>query len=166
MNEFREVQKFSQWWIWLILIAIGFIPIYGIYKQLILGEIFGDKPMSDLGLILFAFSTFAIIALFYIIQLKTEINKFEIQFSFYPFIKKKIKWVDVKSANIVTYGLVGYGIRFGTKYGTVYNIKGNKGLAIELKSGKKFLIGTQKHLELSEISKFILKKLNEKSIEY
>lgn len=156
MTEFREVQKFSQWWLWLLLLAIGFIPIYGIYKQLIVGEIFGDKPMSDLGLILFAFSTFAIIALFYIIRLKTEINKYELQFSFYPFVKKKIKWIDVKSAKIVSYGLVGYGIRFGSKYGTVYNVKGNKGLAIELKSGKKFLIGTQKHLELSAIIERIL----------
>ena len=42
---FKETQKFSQWWLWLILIGIGILPILGIYKQLIIGEKFGDKPM-------------------------------------------------------------------------------------------------------------------------
>ena len=41
-----------------------------------------------------------------------------------------------------------YGVRLGSKYGTVYNINGNKGLAIELKNGKKFMVGTQKAAEL------------------
>ena len=50
-TEFKEEQKFTQWWLWVILIPIGILPIFGIYKQLILGEKFGDKPMSDLGLI-------------------------------------------------------------------------------------------------------------------
>ena len=56
----------------------------------------------------------------------------------------------------MNYGCVGgWGIRLWTKYGTIYNIKGNKGLAVKLLSGKKFLIGTQKGNELSEIVKKI-----------
>ena len=51
-TEFKEEQKFTQWWLWLILIPIGVLPIFGIYKQMILGEMFEDKPMSDLGLII------------------------------------------------------------------------------------------------------------------
>ncbi|WP_282032750.1 hypothetical protein [Aequorivita sinensis] len=71
---------------------------------------------------------------------------------FFPFVKKKVNWKDVKSAEVVNYGFVGgWGIRLGTKYGTVYNIKGNRGLAIELLNGKKFLTGTQKETELREI---------------
>jgi hypothetical protein len=46
---FREEQKFTQWWLWVILIGVGIFPVFGIYKQLILGEKFGDKPMSDPG---------------------------------------------------------------------------------------------------------------------
>lgn len=166
MLEFKEVQKFTQWWLWLLLLGITIIPVYGIYKQIILGETFGDKPMSDLGLIAFFLLFISVLALFYIIKLKTEITKLDISINFFPFLKKRIKWEDVKSAKIVTYMPLGYGIRYGSKYGTVYNIKGNKGLAIELKNGKKFMIGTQKHLELSDISRRILMELNEKSIEY
>ncbi|WP_260402681.1 MULTISPECIES: phosphoethanolamine transferase domain-containing protein [Aequorivita] len=61
---FKEEQKFTQWWLWLILIGIGVLPIIGIYKQLIIEEKFGDNPMSDLGLIIFSIFIFGLITLF------------------------------------------------------------------------------------------------------
>ena len=150
--DFKEEQKFTQWWLWLILIGLGILLIFGIYKQLILGEKFGDNPMSDVGLIIFCVFIFGMIALFWFMRLKTEIDQNEIRMNFFPFEKKRINWKDVKNAKIVNYGFVGgWGIRLGTKYGTVYNMKGNKGLAIELLNGKKFVIGTQKETELNNI---------------
>nr|WP_315263057.1 hypothetical protein [uncultured Flavobacterium sp.] len=44
----------------------------------------------------------------------------------------------------MNYKFLGFGVRLFTSYGTVYNTKGDTGLAIELKCGKKILIGTQK----------------------
>lgn len=149
--DFKEEQKFTQWWLWIILIGIGIFPIFGIYKQLILGEKFGDKPMSDFGLILFCLFTFSIISMFGFMRLKTEIDQDEIRINFFPFVKKRINWKEIKSVEIVNYGFVGWGIRLWTKYGTVYNTNGNKGLAIELLNGKKFLIGTQKKNELNVV---------------
>lgn len=144
-TQFTEKQKFTQWWLWLILISIGIIPIIGIYKQIILGKPFGDNPMSNVGLIVFTVVVFAFIIFFRIIQLRTKIDEQDINIQFYPLINKTIKWSEVKSANIVNYGFVGgWGIRLWTNYGTVYNIKGNMGLALELKNGKKLLIGSQK----------------------
>ncbi|WP_313115267.1 phosphoethanolamine transferase domain-containing protein [Aequorivita sediminis] len=149
---FIEEQRFTQWWLWLILIGIGILPILGIYKQLIIEKKFGDNLMSALGLIIFSLFIFGLIALFWFIRLKTYIDQSEIRMSFFPFVKKQINWKDVKSAQLVNYGFVGgWGIRLGTKYGTVYNTKGNRGLAIELRNGKKLLIGTQKETELKEI---------------
>ena len=57
---FKEKQRFSQWWLWLIIIGLGNIPVIGIYKQLILGEKFGNNPMSDLGLIAFSIFIFGL----------------------------------------------------------------------------------------------------------
>ncbi|WP_235982900.1 hypothetical protein [Kordia aestuariivivens] len=132
------------------------MPIYGIYKQLFLGEQFGDKPMSNVGLIILAVLIFVVLAMFYVIRLKTEIDNYEIRMHFFPFVKKRIHWTAIKSAEVLDYGFVGgWGIRLWTKYGTVYNTKGTKGLAIELLNGKKFLIGTQKETELSEFMKKI-----------
>jgi len=85
-------------------------------------------------------------------KLKTSIDKNGIQISFFPFMKKRVGWNEIKSTKVVNCGLVGgWGIRLWTKYGTVYNMKGNKGLTIELKNGKKFLIGTQKETELNNV---------------
>ncbi len=72
----------------------------------------------------------------------------------FPVCKKKTKQSEIRNVEVVNYGLVGgWGIRRWTKYGTVYTVKGNKGLAVELLNGKKFLIGTQKENELKEIVK-------------
>ncbi len=152
--EYKEEQKFIQWWLWLILIPIGFLPILGIYKQLILEEKFGDKPISDLGLVLFSIFIFLLIGLFLIMKLKTTINTNGIQISFFPFTKRKVHWNEIKNIKVVNYGIIGgWGIRLWTNYGIIYNLRGNKGLVIELKDGKKFLIGTQKEAELKNIVK-------------
>ena len=125
---FLEKQKFSYVWLWLLLGTITLIPLYGIYKQIIIGEPFGDKPMPDIALILMLILMISIVVLFRMMQLKTEINKKAILIHFSPFFKSKFEWSDIISFEFVNYGFVGYGIRFGTKYGTVYNIGGNKGL--------------------------------------
>ncbi|MDF1695414.1 MAG: hypothetical protein P1U56_06265 [Saprospiraceae bacterium] len=149
-TEFQEEQKFDQWWLQIFLAAVGALMIYTIYKQLILGLPVGDNPISDSGLIVIAILVFLFIGGVYIMRLNTKISKSQIEFSFYPFGKKVVKWEEVQSAEVITYGFVGgWGIRLGTKYGVVYNVKGNKGLALTLVSGKKYLIGTQKSEELA-----------------
>ena len=150
--EFKEVQRFKQWWLWLIVMAGGIMPVIGIYKQIYKGVPWGDKPMSNTGLIIFACFTFALIGLFLMMKLKTEIDENGIRIRFVPFTSKQVRWSDIKSIEVVEYGFVGgWGIRLGTKYGTVYNIKGKNGLAIELKNGKKFLVGTQRQAELEQV---------------
>lgn len=152
ITEFKEEQKFTQWWLWLILIGIGMLPILAIYKQLILGQKIEEKPMSYFGLIIFCVLIFSLVAMFWIMRLKTEIDQNEIRMNFFPFVKKQVNWNEIKTAQIVNYGFVGgWGIRLCTKYGTIYNTRGNKGLSIELKNGEKFLIGTQKETQLNNI---------------
>ena len=69
-TEFKEEQKFNQWWLWLILIPMGVLPLIGIYKQLILGEKLGDNPMSDISLLIFSIIMFSLVGLFLIMKLK------------------------------------------------------------------------------------------------
>lgn len=157
-TKFKEVQKFTQWWLWLILIVIFLIPIYGLYRQIIQNEKFGDKPISDKGLVIAAVISFTILILFWLTKLTTEINCNEFIFKFSPFYRKVVQWKDVKSAKVLNYGFAGgYGIRLFTKYGTVYNTRGNKGVAIELNDGTKFLVGTQKMKELKEVVQNVCK---------
>lgn len=149
---FEEKQKFTQWWLWLILTIILLIPSFGIYKQFVLNEELGDHPSSNLGMVLFLISIAVLIAFFLLIQLKTEVTEAEIRVRFFPLVTKRIKWSDIKSAKMVNYGFIGgWGIRLWTEYGTVYNIKGNIGVALELNNGKKYLIGTQKEMEFNRV---------------
>ena len=150
--EFFEEQRFTQWWLWIILSAITMIPVYGIIKQIILEEPFGSKPMSNNGLVIFAILMFGTLWFFSLIKMTTIINEQVIRMSYFPFGNKHTKWEDIEEARVVNYGFVGgWGLRIGTKYGTVYNVKGNMGLALTLKNGKKFLIGTQRPEELEAL---------------
>lgn len=153
-KTFKEIQAFNQIWLWFILIPLCCIPIYGIYKQLYLEEGFGNNPMSDGGLITLSIFCIALTVFIRTIRLETVIDSLGIKMNFHPLIRKSIKWNEIESVSVKKYGFVGgWGIRLGTKYGTVYNIKGNIGLAVILKDGKKFLIGTQKEEELKRIIK-------------
>lgn len=147
--EFHEKQKFTQWWLWLILIISSAAPFIGLFRQIFLVEKFGDAPAIDSTIVIFSVVMVLVIALFLIMNLKTEINQNEIRMKFFPFITKRIEWKDVKNVKVLNYGFVGgWGIRLFTQYGTVYNTRGNKGLALELQNGKRILIGTQKEDEL------------------
>lgn len=145
---FKEKQKFTQWWLWTLIIGAALIPAYGVYKETIIEN--NASPSFELIVILvFAL---AFITFFWVLELRTEINKDEIKVRFFPFITKVVKWDDIKSAQIKNYGFVGgWGIRLSTKYGTVYNTKGDKGLTLELKNDKKLCIGTQKEKELKKV---------------
>ncbi|AWX44525.1 hypothetical protein HME9304_01528 [Flagellimonas maritima] len=150
--RFKEEQRFNQWWVWIILMGIILFTGYGIFKQVVLKEPFGNNPMSDLGLYLFALAMLGLTAWFYCIKLSTKIDQNEISIRFAPFVNRTVSWKDVKSAKVINYGFVGgWGMRLWTRYGTVYNVKGNKGLSLQLKNGEKFLVGTQKEKELAKV---------------
>lgn len=94
----------------------------------------------------------AVSLLFLFMRLDTKVDDRGISFKFFPFVKKEYMWSEISSAKVVDYGFVGgWGIRLYTSFGTVYNVKGSKGLAIELKDEKKFCLGTQRPEELQNI---------------
>ncbi len=153
-TRFKEDQGFRQWWLWLIVLLVALLPLYGVYKQLVLGVPFGDKPLSDTGLIVFAGMMLALVALFYFVKLTLIIDKEGVFMRLFPFTKRMISWDKIDRLEVVNYGFVGgYGIRLTKKFGTVYNVSGNQGLLIELKGGEKFCIGTNRKAEVEQTLK-------------
>lgn len=140
---FKENQRFTQWWIWLILIVTASLTAYVFIQQLVLDNPVGSKPLPDAWVIFFSFVYVFILLFFWVLELRTEIDNEEIRARLFPFFQHKFFWDEIKSAEVIEYKFVGFGLRFSQNYGTVLNIKGNKGLSIELHSGAKFLIGTQ-----------------------
>ena len=128
------------------------------YQQLLKGEPFGNNPMSDAGLIIFFLSFVVFIGFFWFIELRTEIDPGGIRDRLKPISSRSFKWEEIERIEPVIYGFVGYGLRLSMKYGTDYNVKGNKGLALNLKDGSRYLIGTQLQESmrqyLTELGKF------------
>ena len=155
--SFKETQRFRQFWIWLLVICIVGLYGWGFVQQIILGKPWGTKPASDTILILISIIPVCILFLFLTARLETEINENGIYYKFIPFHFKryKIDWTDVEKAIVRKYKPIsefgGWGIRIWLGYGKAYNVSGNKGLQIELKNGKRLLIGTQKPEEIEYI---------------
>ncbi|MDR2840634.1 MAG: hypothetical protein LBV75_05150 [Paludibacter sp.] len=162
-KEFYEKQRFPLWM--RILITVGITAILGLMlyekdvdftKQ---ATFFGDYvPVIVLGFV---------IALFWIFNLQTIVNKDGVYVKFVPFQRKfkAFAWEDIVSSEVKKYNPLletgGWGfkvqlnISFNKKLTTAYNISGNKCLFLHLNSGKKILIGTQKAQELDEYLKDI-----------
>lgn len=152
MKIFKEEQKFTQWWLWLFLIAINLLFLLGLYKQLVLKQPFGDSPMPDTGLIIFVVLFLVFTFLFYLLKLKTKIDEFGIHYHFYPIQTKhkSILWKNIESISVIKYRPIrnygGWGIK-----GDSYTAKGNKGIQIYTKTGTIKLIGTQKEIEVKRV---------------
>ena len=148
---FEEEQKFDQKWLWILIIVSSLVILI---TQI---SIFFNTEIDKIGFG-FYFSTFNVVLilgliwLFAVMKLKTRIDSEKISMKFYPFVKKEVKWHDIKKADVIDYGFVGgWGIRLWTKYGTVYNVKGSTGLFIRTKDNKQFLIGTQRTEDLEKV---------------
>lgn len=83
---FTEKQRFKQWWLWIILIGINVLFLFGVFKQVIVGQQFGNKPMSNSGLIITALLTMLFTLLFLNFSWKQKSKKMEFMFAFSLFI--------------------------------------------------------------------------------
>ncbi len=155
---FKEIQKFNQFWIWIVIGILIAIWLWGIIQQIILGVPFGNRPVSDIGLILIGILVLIPPIIILRLRMITEVHPDGLYFKMNLFMRKfkKISPSDIKNYNIRKYKPLGeyggWGIRYSVKKkkGKAYNVKGKLGLQLELKSGKKLLIGTGKPDNLSD----------------
>jgi hypothetical protein len=139
-HQFKEEQKFTQFWLWAILFGLYVLPVL----------IYIDKGVEES--VWSAVLITAILLFGFVIKLSTQIDESGIKMSFFPLLKKSVNWSEIKSTQVIDYGFVGgWGIRLLTDYGTVYNIRGRKGLLVKLANNKTFVIGTQKEEELKQV---------------
>lgn len=155
---FTERQRFKQWWLWLILIGINGLFLFGVFKQIIVRQQFGDNPMSNAGLLIATGLTIALTLLFINFRLDTTIKEDGIYVRFFPFhLKfKHYSWDSLEKSFVRQYSPLteygGWGLRLGLfGKGTAFNVSGDKGLQLEFTDNKKLLIGTNKPDELTEI---------------
>lgn len=139
---FIKNQRFNQWWLWVLLTTSLAVPVILLFNEAT------AKSGGFSGIIIIVL----VIILFVVMRMRTTITKQNIQLIYFPFVWKTINLADIEAMKVINYGFVGsWGIRLWTSYGTVYNVRGNKGLHIKLKNGKQLVIGTQKPQELENV---------------
>lgn len=158
MHVFNETQRFTQWWLQLINLALLGFLIYAVYSWYILNEAVGNVSAQDytgqiIVLVLVPFS----VAIIYMFRLKTTIDEIGIHYQFLPInlSKQTIRWSELKKCYVRTYRPLkeygGWGYRLSFGKGKALNVKGNKGIQLEFKDAKKLLIGTQKEEEAQKV---------------
>ena len=140
------------------------------YVQFALNEPWGDEPMSDIGLIITFVSSLLIMAgviwLIFSAELTIEVHDRAIYYRFTPFIaqNRRIGVDEIESWEVVKYNPItdagGYGWRKGLGGQTAYNVKGNMGLRLKVRNGKKLLLGTQKADELRAAIQYEIDKMS------
>ena len=163
MKVFFETQRFDQWWFRLIMLIVTTIVIMAMvaaYRSVKSDPVaFWTVSGSSI------FTIFLIVALVFLLKLETKINELGIHYRFWPFKLKLINWSDIEKCfvrnyrPIKEYGGWGYKLGIFRKKGSAVNVKGNIGIQIVFKSGKQFLIGTQKEVEAKKVLETYTHKL-------
>lgn len=157
---FSETQRFRNPVLW-IAMAMAFVPLFvilgiGLWTQLVEGRPFGNEPLGDGGLIAITALVLLIAAgvvwLFVTASLVTEVGEDGVRVRFRPFHRATRRIDGIVSAQARRYGPLreygGWGIRYGWGGGMAYNVSGDRGVQLEIREGKRLLIGSQRPEEL------------------
>lgn len=146
MRIFKEEQRFIQSWLIILIVVSMIIPIIVTLRQ--------SESMTSLRIISSVGFIIVISSLIFIFKLTTRIDEVGIHYKFFPFHYKMkiIKWTEINNAYVRTYDPIGEYGGWGLKGGyfwkknkdTAINVSGDIGIQLELKNGKKILIGTKK----------------------
>lgn len=159
---FEEVQRFSQWVVWAILIIVFAVSFIGMIIEILQKD---SISISDIfPICFFVLIFFSIFALLFFTKLHTEICKTGITTKFLPLQKRKTYlWSEIRNIYVRKYSPIkefgGFGLR-GTKKNRALNTYGNWGLQLEFKDGKKLLIGTQQPDQIE----LVLKKMKKEEL--
>ncbi len=163
---FREQQRFTQVWLWVVVLGVAAVFWAGLVYQLILKQPFGHNPAADVQLIImFVVMGIGLPAFFYTMRLQTEVATGELRVRFYPFHLRavRIPLHLVRDYERTTYNPIseygGWGIRWGVA-GKAYNMSGCEGVKLYFYNHKPLLVGSQKAADLYEAIRQAKEKQN------
>lgn len=143
---FMEEQNLDQGWLWLLM---GVVTLIIFVTLLMSGQ--GGWIMILLGAVLV--SSMALLSSF---RLLTKIDDEGVHYRLSPFLMKykTVRWQDIDQVYVRRYSPFleygGWGIRYGKK-GWAYTAKGNQGIQLVFKNGKRILLGTQREEDISRV---------------
>lgn len=158
MTVFNEVQRQTQKWIYFLILIILLVFLFGIVQQLIFGKPFGNQPAKNWVLVIIGLIPLGLLIFVRLNILHTEISERGISYQYKPYhgSERTIAWDEIDKCYVRVYSPMkefgGWGLRISLKDGgRALNVAGRYGIQLEMKSGEKLLLGTQKPEEASHV---------------
>jgi hypothetical protein len=147
MVLFHEAQPFRQWHAMLVLAMPPAGLILIAIRQLVWHHPFGTPPVSNGGILFLTVLSLLVYVRLITVRLVTDLRAAEIAVGLRGlWRKRRIPLDQVRRARAVEYDPIrdfgGYGFRSGRR-GQAYIARGNRGVELELRDGRKVLIGSQ-----------------------
>jgi hypothetical protein len=151
---FLEIQRFKQWWNWLVVWGVVAIAAVTFVVQIIFSHPVGNNPASDSAVwIIFFLVGIGFPLLAYSVKLTTELHNDRLILRYTPFWTRTIRLDEIMRSVPCTYRPIvhyaGWGIRYGLGRGWCFTVCGNRGVTLELRRGKQVLVGSQRSEELA-----------------
>ena len=155
MKVFKETQRFDQWWLRVLLIAallVAINPLFFNFSHTISSRSEITGIITSVLIITALFATF-----WFLFKLETRIDDEGVSYRYMPFHRKPRlrRWDKIKSIKVRKYNPIkefgGWGYRIGLRKKRALNVKGNMGIQIDYKNGRKLLLGTQRPKEVESI---------------
>ncbi len=153
---YREQQRFTQLWLWALLLGMAAIQFLVFGQTLLPGhQATSDDPPLWLTLAIVSFTAVALPLFIASCRLDVAVSSDALVLRFFPLHLRPvcIDYGSIASCLAVKYNPLldfgGWGVRYG-RSGRAYNVSGNLGVQLQFTSGPALLIGSQHPLELSE----------------
>jgi hypothetical protein len=145
---FVENQRFTQWWVWVILmiptvLAIGVLVYFAVRLSPWSYRLRSMLPAMALSL--------ATPTLFFVLRMNVVLTGQRLTVRFFP-IRRRIDVAEITSFRAITYTLRdfgGWGIKWARDRTLVLNVSGNRAIRINRRSGKSLILGTQRPEEFA-----------------
>jgi len=152
---FSEVQHFTQWWVWLLVLGVAGLNWWGFVEQILLHRPFGNNPAPNWMVLLFsALFGIGLPWLMAACKLRTAVTAQGVVVQFVPFhLRPRLIPLDGirefaarRYSALLEYG--GWGIKYG-RGGEALNVSGNEGVQFVFVNGKRLLIGSRRATEFA-----------------
>jgi hypothetical protein len=154
---FHEVQPLRQWHARIFMALPPAALLFITVRQIVFDRPWGNKPLSNGGLI---FLTVLLVAVYFrliTVRLVTDVRSSELSVGLRGLWRpRRVPLTAIRFAAAVSYNAAteygGYGIRSGPR-GRAYIANGDRAVQLELQDGSKLLIGSQHPNELAQTIK-------------
>lgn len=148
--SFSEVQRFTQKWVWVLVVVVAGVVCVSVVAATSAGDSGTHAWVPLLGA---AAVGVGIPLLFAVARLTIEVDADAIEIRYRPFMRRTIRLDSVAAVDAVTYNPLrdygGWGIRGWSRRKVAYNISGDRGVLLTLADGATVLLGSQRPEELA-----------------